>query len=67
MSKRKHRIPVCSFCGQAGKRLDRWDAYACQSCDAWLEPICGDVACEFCVGRPDRPCDAVVVEWAIDG
>lgn len=45
----------CSTCGRNAVLIERFDAYACFSCDDWLEKACSDPQCEFCNHRPDRP------------
>ena len=31
------------------------DATFCVDCDKWLVPVCRNVNCDFCSGRPDKP------------
>lgn len=32
-----------------------YDTYWCCKCDKWLEPVCGDDDCTFCIDRPGKP------------
>jgi len=45
----------CADCG--GLRIYHmdFDAYFCAECNSWKERACGDLACEFCSNRPERP------------
>lgn len=49
----KHR-PLCK-CGKIGERDIIYDAYYCPTCRVWLEDICKDTKCTYCVNRPDLP------------
>jgi hypothetical protein len=40
---------------------EKWDAYACQQCDEWLENCCDDPECSFCPTRPATPSDDKVI------
>jgi hypothetical protein len=54
------RHPVCPVEGHGPlTRMESVDAYACLECDQWREGKCDDDACQFCVGRPERPSAAV--------
>lgn len=35
-------------------RSEKYDAYYCLNCGAWLEEPCPDTNCEFCKDRPDK-------------
>ncbi len=48
-------IPSCPTCKKKGVRSERYDAYGCVDCNVWLERGCGDMECEFCSDRPDKP------------
>jgi hypothetical protein len=46
----------CQFCRAAPSvYVDAYDAYACPSCDRWLEEACSDPACDRCSRRPTTP------------
>ena len=51
----KGRIPKCETCGTIGERNERYDAYACLTCNVWLEERCDDPECGYCPVRPDKP------------
>ena len=38
----------------------QYDAYYCESCNAWLEDACDDPTCEFCTARPKTPLETQV-------
>jgi hypothetical protein len=42
-------------CGTMPTRIDRHDAYACLTCDRWIEKPCRDWACWYCQDRPEKP------------
>lgn len=42
-------------CGTQQKYDENYDAVYCPACKVWLEKVCQDKDCEFCVGRPERP------------
>jgi len=44
----------CPLHGPTTMRDKRRDAYYCQLCGRWIEPVCGDQGCGFCAGRPGR-------------
>ena len=58
-AKRRPRSPVCLRCGEAGKMLEAYDAYACVVCNEWLEGRCSEEGieeeCQFCAQRPEKP------------
>jgi len=48
------------YCPKCESELDvkysgTYDAHYCETCDIWVQDICEDSDCEFCVGRPDKP------------
>lgn len=45
----------CRHCGRRVSYSQRYDAFFCMPCNAWLEEQCTDPACEFCVGRASEP------------
>lgn len=45
----------CPTCGEDDIYHERFDAYFCAHCNAWLEAGCSDPGCEYCADRPDRP------------
>ena len=46
----------CQFCdGVPTVYLDEFDAYACPSCNRWLEEKCRDPYCGRCPNRPEVP------------
>ena len=42
-------------CGHTAVYAERYDAYFCPVENTWLDTVCGDDACDFCAGRPDKP------------
>ncbi len=46
----------CQFCYKTlSVYFDDFDAYACPSCNLWLEEKCGDPGCNRCPNRPASP------------
>lgn len=46
----------CPLCGQMNKiYIYKYDAFACISCNEWLEEACTDPLCSFCACRPETP------------
>lgn len=50
-----HLPQITHNCRHPRSYSQRWDAYYCEHCDAWIEGKCNDPDCEFCVGRPEKP------------
>ncbi len=47
---------MCGVCGgSALLYCDAHDGDLCAHCDRWLNGVCGDPACPYCPGRPERP------------
>ena len=46
---------TCSSCGRPAVRVARHDAVACLECDVWLEGLCGEPGCAYCLDRPATP------------
>lgn len=44
----------CS-CGTLPTRDPKHDAYACLTCDRWIEKKCRDEKCSYCATRPEKP------------
>lgn len=36
---------------------EQYDAYYDEGTNEWLEEVCGDPNCEYCMNRPERPGD----------
>lgn len=53
----KHFLKITHNCKHPRSYSERWDAYYCNKCDAWIEDRCGDPDCEFCRDRPEKPSD----------
>lgn len=34
---------------------EKYDAYYNPITDEWLESLCGDPTCDYCLSRPERP------------
>jgi hypothetical protein len=45
----------CEDCGDKKRYSDEFDAFYCEKCNKWLESICDDTNCEFCIRRPQTP------------
>jgi len=45
----------CPACGEYKIYHDRYDAYFCARCNAWLESQCSDPGCDYCRERPAAP------------
>lgn len=41
-------------CGAVRVRSEKYDAYYCGSCHAWLERACTEPWCGYCAGRPEK-------------
>lgn len=46
---------TCSLCAGKTKYNMQWDAYYCDSCNRWEEPICSNRKCYLCQSRPEKP------------
>lgn len=53
----------CARCGSPGVYYDIHDAYACERCNEWLEPQCGNEGCGFCVERPAHPSQVSIMDY----
>lgn len=45
----------CKKCNNLLIYYKIYDAFFCAYCNEWVEDNCGDINCEFCKGRPERP------------
>ena len=45
----------CKKCGNFIIYYDRYDAFFCAYCNMWTNQQCGDVDCEYCKNRPEKP------------
>jgi hypothetical protein len=34
---------------------EEYDAYYDEDTNEWLEEVCGDTNCEYCMNRPEKP------------
>jgi hypothetical protein len=59
MDLEKHSCPKCKGIKNYSKE---YDAYYCEKCNAWLEDVCDDPKCEYCVNRPKNPNDQNIQE-----
>jgi len=41
-------------CGAKLKRNEQYDSYYCIDSFEWVESICSDLDCDYCVGRPEN-------------
>lgn len=48
--------PICS--GSPLVLIDQYDAWACISCNEWLDKACDDPDCPYCSIRPQTPYEA---------
>jgi hypothetical protein len=46
---------TCEKCNSRRIYYDTYDAFFCPPCNRWLEDICRDATCRFCITRPSRP------------
>lgn len=54
----------CDKCGKATLiQIYKHDAWACITCNEWLEDACDSDECPFCSGRPKTPYE---VYWNTD-
>ena len=60
---RRHRTPICKCGWAAVNYLEEFDACYCPLCGEWIDPICNDSDCIFCINRPEKP----LLEWYIKG
>lgn len=35
--------------------MDKYDAWACMTCNKWKDKACNDPQCQFCSNRPETP------------
>jgi len=42
-------------CCSSKKYSKEYDAYYCEFCNVWLETMCSDSECKFCIDRPKYP------------
>ena len=59
-NKHKHIINLCETHEKA-EYSDRFDAYYCPICKEWLEKKCGDDECIFCINRPNKCDDEIII------
>jgi hypothetical protein len=45
----------CKICDNLLIYYDKYDAFFCACCNEWVEPKCGDVNCQYCKNRPEKP------------
>lgn len=45
----------CSKCDNFLIYYEKYDVFICAYCNEWTERKCGDINCEYCKNRPDRP------------
>ncbi len=45
----------CPDCGKNQYYHDIYDAYFCLSENKWIEGVCNDTDCEYCISRPVKP------------
>lgn len=48
-------LRTCPECDTTLSLHRQHDAYFCIKCNEWREPPCGNKACGFCAGRPEKP------------
>lgn len=48
--------PKCD-CGMKKSYIERYDAYACFTCNKWDGKRCEDAECSFCRDMPETPKD----------
>ena len=55
----KKSVPNHASCfeckGNQIKLDERYDAYYCDDCNIWIEPVCRDAECVYCKSRPAKP------------
>lgn len=56
---------VCTVCGSMPVRNPVYDAYFCPQCNIWLEAICDDKHCMYCLNRPNKPIKEEDVDTSI--
>jgi len=56
-----HSKLKCDDCNGAILYFCRYDADFCPQCDKWITKSCNDLACPYCVDRPETPKDALVI------
>ncbi|NHM34038.1 hypothetical protein [Neobacillus terrae] len=45
----------CSVCKFHLVYYEDFDAYFCPNCNYWTESNCGDLDCDYCSNRPEKP------------
>lgn len=54
----------CEVCGKNTLiQIYKYDAWACTTCNVWVDKACADVDCPFCSNRPETPYEAY---WKVD-
>ena len=48
-------ISTCDACGKTGKYNEQFDSYYCEACNIWIDNMCRDTHCAFCINRPETP------------
>ena len=49
----------CKICGNSTLiQIYKYDAWACITCNEWLDKVCGSENCPFCSKRPETPYEA---------
>ncbi len=46
---------LCPICSQNKVYYDDYDSFFCPQCNIWFDSKCGDLTCDFCRNRPDKP------------
>lgn len=45
----------CRKCNEPNVYVQKYDAFACKSCNIWNEKKCVHGSCILCKGRPEKP------------
>lgn len=48
----RHQCPTCK---RPRSYSYAWDAFYCENCNKWLEEVCEDSTCIFCLKRKETP------------
>ena len=52
----------CNECGGKILYFMRYDADFCPRCNLWITHNCNDLKCDYCVGRPESPEEALALD-----
>lgn len=56
-NEQKTNNELCTCCGTKDNfvMIEKFKAFACKTCNVWIEPICDSLSCAFCRKRTPKP------------